>query len=906
MTIVGRSDALAPARELLDGVAGGPAALVYDGAAGIGKTTLWEAALDDAAARGFRVLATRPGESDAGVAFAGLVDLLEEVARPLLHVLPRPQRTALSAAILDADAPTQELALGTAVRNVLRQTALAAPVVVAIDDVQWLDAASARALEFALRRLDADPIAVVATSRHGRTPAVDPTRAVPHPRLRRWTVGRLTRDEVARLLRARLELELAPAALAILYDACDGNPMYALELGRSVQAGTTELTPGAPLALGRSLRDLVETRIGSLAPGVEDALLTIAALADPRAADIEPDALAAAEERDLLVLDGVRVRFSHPLLREAVYERASPPVRRARHRALADRVEDPVERAFHLALGTPAPAERVAAEVERGATAAARRGARDAAGKLLEHAARLTPDRNARAARLLAAVEHLRFARDLEHGERLLAAAEEEVEQGPVRALARFWRAALTDAFDERRRLLDEAFAEADDELRVRVLLAQREASAQVSFAEARDLAYRAVALAETTGRRDLIASATCVLIFSDMVVGEPVDHRRAQRALELVEELSRDGIYPEYDVHAAYGQVLTYAGDLAQARPLLEASVRRARDTGRLPYALAHLSYAELRAGNVPGALRSIDEYDREMIGHPGTHAFSAFLEAFIRSTMGDEERVGSLLSQAEAHFDATTSRLDRVGCQSIRGFVALSTDRFDDAVREYLVGIELMRELGWGEVGIHPTYQNCAEALVALGRVGEAEALIDELEALARPLGRVCALAGALRARALVAAANADYASAEALCRDSLGLQATLPEPFELAQTRLVLGTVLRRAGRKAAARVELEQARVEFERIGAPLWRDKAVRELLRIGGRRASRGLTATEDRIAALVAAGRSNHEVAAALFVSPRTVEWNLTKIYRKLHVGSRTELAAKLAGRADAPRHVD
>jgi DNA-binding CsgD family transcriptional regulator len=195
-----------------------------------------------------------------------------------------------------------------------------------------------------------------------------------------------------------------------------------------------------------------------------------------------------------------------------------------------------------------------------------------------------------------------------------------------------------------------------------------------------------------------------------------------------------------------------------------------------------------------------------------------------------------------------------------------------------------------------VHPIYQVCAEALIGLGRHDDAANLLDELESLANAIQRVPALAGASRARAALLCAAGDYDTAVSLCERSLELQSRLPEPFELARTRLVLGTILRRAQRKAPARRELERAISEFAAIGAHSWEQKAKAELRRIGGRAPSGGLTATEERVALLVARGKSNSEVAAALFVSPKTVEWNLSKIYRKLRVASRTELAARLA----------
>jgi DNA-binding CsgD family transcriptional regulator len=900
--VVGRSVALAAADRLFDRAADGPAALVYEGEAGIGKTTVWEQALAEASGRGFRILRTRPGQADTAVPFAGLVDLFEDVAAHVVDLLPQPQQIALRAAVLDADERANRLALGTAVRNVLRQVALAAPVVVAVDDLQWLDDESARTLEFALRRLDRDPVAILATVRSGVSLAADPTRSLLHANVARCAVGRLTPPELEQLVAGRLGLRLSRVALEILHGASGGNPFFALELGRSVRAGTIELTPGRPLTLAASLHELLATRVGGLPVELKDALLTVAALGDPRPADLDAELLAAAEDRDLLVIDGERVRFSHPLLRSAVYDSATPAIRRRRHLELATRVGDIVESAFHLALGSTVKDEPTASRLETGALHAARRGARESSAKLYEHAARLTPRREDWLRRQLAAVEQLMWVGSRDRADPILRAVEVEVPRGPLRALAAYWRRSWIEDPYELDRHLAEACEEADDPTLVLLLLERAEVLfRERSFSGGREVAYRALQLAESVGRGELVVSAMGVVLFYDMGCGLRVDHERVGRVLRMEDELNAEGIDPEGSVRMAYGQLLTYAGELEAARRLLEQHARRSADLGHVNWAQAQLAFAEWRAGELAAALRNTREFGRAA-GSPTEAAFASFIEAFVLATQGALDDALARIEQAEPYFRRAGERINVVGCHNVRGFVAYSQDRFGDAVREFTSGIELMRELGWRECGVHAIYQNCAQALVALGRVAEAEPLLDELEEMARPLNRVPALAGALRARATIAAAAGAYDRAVSLCERSLELQGRLPEPFDLAHTRLVLGTVLRRAQKKARAREALQAAVDEFDAIGARVWRDKANAELRRIGGRAPARNLTATEEKIAALVATGRTNQEVATALFMSPKTVEWNLSKIYRKLDVSSRVELAAKLARRPATP----
>jgi DNA-binding CsgD family transcriptional regulator len=395
------------------------------------------------------------------------------------------------------------------------------------------------------------------------------------------------------------------------------------------------------------------------------------------------------------------------------------------------------------------------------------------------------------------------------------------------------------------------------------------------------------------------VAAATT--IFTSFTTGRQVDRALAARALRLEDAMNADGEEAIPSARQAFAQFLTYSGELVAARALLELQVRRARETGHRSFALFHLGFLEWRAGAPALAARYAREFAEEAFG-PAARPMGLFIEAFARATIGDLDGALAAIDVSDAYTQTAGEKISLVGGRFVRAFVASSKDDYEEAARCAGEGIEIMRKHSWREVGVHPIYQERAEALVALGRLAEAEQVLDELEQLARPIMRIPALAGALRGRGALAAARGDYAAAVDRCTAALELQAAAPEPFELARTRLVRGTALRRAQKRAAAAADLEDARREFERIGAPIWAAKAESELGRIGGRPTRRGLTPTEKRIASLVASGRTNREVAAALFVSPKTVEWNLSKIYRKLAVTSRTELAAKLAGRADAP----
>jgi DNA-binding CsgD family transcriptional regulator len=448
--LLGRDGELQQISWFADAVSEGPAALVFEGEPGIGKTTLWSRAVSDAAARGHTVLVSRPAAPEARLSFTALGDLLRDVGTELVQALPRPQRRALDVALLREEprgAPPDWRAVGIAVVGVLSASASDHPTVVAVDDLQWVDRSSSRVLEFALRRVRGTPIGVLAAARTDEEAApVGLTRALPTDRVRDVHVGPLSGDDLDRLIRSRLDITLPAPALRRLHRVSGGNPFFALEIARAEARGEPRPT-GQSLPIPKSLRDdLLRHHLSTLPASARDLLLVASAASRPTVRLLERTtgkddvsaSLAKAVAAGIVVREADSVAFTHPLFGAAVYSTASREHRHLIHRRLAEVVEDPEERARHLALAADAPDEDVASPLEEAARRATARGASDAACDLYELALRLTPaERPAQvrqrridaAASQLAAGDH---ARGMAHLERALAASAEGAERAEV------------------------------------------------------------------------------------------------------------------------------------------------------------------------------------------------------------------------------------------------------------------------------------------------------------------------------------------------------------------------------------------------------------------------------------------------------------------------------------------
>jgi DNA-binding CsgD family transcriptional regulator len=912
--IIERGRELAAVDEFVSSVGAGATTLVLEGEAGVGKSTLWRAGVRAAAEVGMRVLETQPVEAEARFAFAGLGDLLGGSLEAVLPALPVPQADALRVALLlerSSESPPGERVIAAGVLGALRALSVEEPALIAIDDAQWLDSPSALVLAYAWRRLRDERVGWLVTRRTGEP--------MPAPLADLDSSGRLRVepfDLVAmhHLLEDRLGVRLSRPLLRRVHEVAAGNAFFAVELGRALQRRDLIRALPGTLPVPNELRVLLAERLAELPMRTREALATAAALARPTLAFISadaggPGALKPAFAARIVELDGDRLRFTHPLLASAAYEALDTLARRELHARLAAVVEGEEERARHLALATDAPDEEVAAALEAAAAQARAGGAHAAAAELCELAKELTPpDRLAAAHRRLVAAargwftsgdparyrelldEALLSARsDSERAEVLTFLADVELNSGDQIRSTHYARRAVASA------------SGADEQ--VQALAAQQLAGTLMfirqDLPEAVELCATAAELAGRARVPGLELAALGVKGAIEMLLGR----REAAATFAAVSEL--DAAPHDWRVLSArrfyLAHYLLLTDQVTEASALLRECLQDGVALGdeiSVGLVQGYLALSEFLAGRWPQAMETATSGFEVAVQAAQTphQALSLAVRALVHACRGEA---------AEARAD--TARMlalagDR-GLEAARthalwavALLALAQGQPEETVRALGAHRERMLDAGIGEPGAIRSVPDEIEALVLLGRVEEARTLLDWLEAQGRALDRASALATAGRCRALLQAHEGDLDSALDSLAAALAQHERLEMPFERARTLLVLGAVQRRAKQRTTARKTLGEALLSFARLGAAPWSERARAELARIGGRaRFETTLTPTEQRLAALVSEGLSNKQAAAALFVTPKTVETQLSRIYRKLGVHTRLELANRL-----------
>jgi len=610
--IFGREVELATVERFADSLPAGPAFLVIDGEAGIGKTTIWDAGVARARERLYWVLIARPAETETKMSYAALGDLLEPVLEQTLRKLPEPQRLALEVALLRAKAPgapPEPRTLGVAVGNVLRALAAVTPVLVAIDDLQWLDPASARVLEFALRRLESLPIGLLATWRIGEPP----TGAVKLDAAEHVPIGPLDPGALDAMIRARLDAVFPPPTLHRLQTASGGNAFFALEIAEALLRQGGELAPGEPLPIPDDLHELVARRLRRLPARTRTALVAAAALSRPTralviAATEDGAALEKAERIGMITLDRDEIRFRHPLLAAGVYTSAIETERRTIHRRLADLVDDEEERARHLALAAQGPDDDVAAALERASGTARARGSPETAADLAEQAWRLTPDAFVEdiQRRKIVAADHLMHSGDSSGALKLVEEAISALEPSPLRArglvILSLLQAHVLDEWDLSDATGRQALAEVGGDERLRAELERQVGwsyAARNYAVEAEPHVRIALELAERLGDRVLLAEALGAYVSVEFMRGRGFRRELMGRALAL------DTLYEHARVfrhpYWALRRPLQESGDLAGARLAVQTMLRVAEERGEEnapPWLLWALSEIEHDAG--------------------------------------------------------------------------------------------------------------------------------------------------------------------------------------------------------------------------------------------------------------------------------------------------------------------
>jgi DNA-binding CsgD family transcriptional regulator len=912
-------------RALLDAVQGlgeGPRAIVLEGEAGVGKTALWRRALEAAAETGCRLLVSAPAGSESRLAFAALGDLLDPVIDDALPALPGPQRRCLEVALLRGDGdpaqdPIDERTIGVATLSALRLMAAQAPLLVAIDDLQWVDASSAATLRFALRRLRDEPVLVVATRRldAGRCAPLELERMLGDDRVRRLRVEPLSLGGVHELLVARLGFDASRSTLVRLQELAGGNPFYSLEIGRELIARGGDPAPDEALPVPGSVSALVQTRLARLSAPARTVLLGAAALARPTCgilSQLEEGADAGLDEALAAGLIGPsnseRVRFAHPLFASVHYDQAPPAERRRIHARLSVLVDDVEQKARHLALATPGVDEQIAAQLDLAAGSAAARGGPRAAAELCDLAARLSPDSAQRAQRVLASAEYhhragsLRAATD--RAEEALAVATDTSVR--ARALAVLGTVAGdNEGIEAATALYRRALREPATSRELRADLHQKLAWLRLLGADARGAERDARAMVRLADGVDPAVAAAAGATLSLLLAARarPVLTGFVNQVRGTADANDRPWAWSEIGASALEGVVLLWAGEPELARAPLEAMLRDAAgsaDPWSETHALAYLSALETSLGR--------PAHGRELALRYVKLATAADQDAQRAAALWPLAGAAGWLGRIDEARDAARQGLDLaersghglyvIGYLASVGLVELSLDNPAAAVTALNRAWTLMSAGGLESPGRFPVLPDLVEALVAVGSVDEAAAVGREQRRIAHRLDRPWIRALEARCEALIADARDEETKAVEAFDRALREHRRQDRPLDRARTLLAYGTLHRRRHRKLRARELLESALELFDAAEAAQWAERARVELGRIGGRRAvpAGTLSATESEIARLVAAGRTNREVAAALHLSARTVEWNLSKLYRKLGVRSRTELAGALA----------
>ncbi|MCV7385723.1 AAA family ATPase [Mycolicibacter longobardus] len=895
-----------------------PAGLLIEGEPGIGKTRLWTHAVASATAAGFRVLSARVSDAEAKLSFATLADLLDDVDPMLLEQLPPVQQIALNRVLLRGDEgpATDHRAAATAFLSVLKLLASQTPVLVAIDDIQWLDSASSAAVSFAARRLKG-PVAIVATSRTGDPDCQDISwlNAALPTQLTRIVLHPIGLGETRTLIAHQLGRNLAKSTVTRIHDISGGNPLYALELARMLDEQPSHDQWGMP----GSLTALVNQRLATVDDDTAQLLLAAACMAAPSVAELSQatgtaleraiELLEDAEGKGIITLDGNRVAFTHPLLSHGVYTQAGAAQRRAMHRTLATLTELPELRARHLALATVSADEATLQALDAAADAAAARGAPSAAAELIDLAIGLGGDTPLR--QLRAAEQHFR-AGSFDEARIGVQSVITTLEPGALRAAALLRLGAIdgySDRFDQAADVLTQAIAEAGDNpaLRLRGLMLLALALGMTGdMGACVDHARRAVEAADQLDHQALRSQALALWIHVGFMYGLGTDKAALQTALALEDPNIPAPVTVQASAVAAVN--CAWTGNLHEAHTRLTALSRRCVNAGQemdVVWTAQFTTMVDLWLGRLEDASHVADDaLERaEQIGSPISLIDAWSCQAWVAAYRGREGDARRAVDTA-----LTTARDNKIGFKTaaitaVLAFLEVSLHHYEAALSALEPLLAAFDPAHDTEIMVGAWLPDAVEALTAAGRLDEAEALVAALETNGARLNRAWMLAVGARARALLLSARGDLEAATHAAEQAMIHHEALPMPFERARTQLLLGQLQRRRRQRANAGRNLAEASSSFEAIGAPIWAARARAELARLSGTSAqSIDLTPTEQRIAERAAAGLSNRDIAAELFLAPKTVELHLSRAYRKLGIRSRTQLHSRLNA-ANAPR---
>ncbi|WP_329335836.1 AAA family ATPase [Streptomyces sp. NBC_01352] len=916
--VIGREELLAGAREQL---AGGGSVLLH-GPAGIGKSTVLRALAADNAGATRTVLRCSATESESHLPFLALADLLGLVVDEVADRLPGAQRTALESALTGRGESTLQrdgLALRLAVLSVLRALATEGPVLVVADDLQWLDPASAELLGFAARRLGDTPVQLLCAVRTEGQEYDRHLRALPPDSLA-VRLNPLSRTQVSALLDHRGYTGLPRSTVRDIHRTSAGNPLFALELGRALAEDPTPPRPGEPLHVPTSLRALVLNRLGMLSDEARRTLLVASAGARPtlallHAAGRENAEAETAQAAALGLLatepEGPAVRFAHPLISAALYAEAPAQERRAAHAALSTAASDPIERARHLALASSGTDPEVAARLAEAAAQARDRGAPSVAASMGLLAARHTPadsvpgadERRLQAATDAITAGEMDLARDIAH--EVLTRATVPAER--VRA----WIVVIESAghtLGDVDSVFPQALADAGEDPGLLALvhyqLAWRGLIVEGDFAEGREKAAHSAELAARAGDRRTELLALAFQAQTETLMGHPNAPATIKQALKEPQD-------PQVACHhngpgLARFRWLQMSDQLAEARTTVTALLREVRRRGMVEsevHFLRLLAETELRSGHCGRALDLARESLRLARDSGIGEVASALLTSFAEAAGGDVDRALALAREAEEHAEGIGDQMYVSRALAALGHAQLVAGDTQGTVRSLRRVRELEHGLGITDPARGRWHGDLAEALVRIGELAEAQDVIDVTREQALRLGRESVLAVVDRAEALVRARRGEHEAALGQLTSVQDRLGKLGYGLEEARAAFALASLrTRRPGptsydeaarlfRRCRALPWLRQ--VEAAAVTPPPEPVAAPAPTLD-----ALDGLASMERQVAALVMEGATNREIAARLFISVKTVEATLTRVYRKLGIRSRVDIVRLAAGR--------
>ncbi len=899
---------------LLDSVrAGMSGALVLRGEPGIGKSALLDYAVERAA--DLQIVRTVAVESENTLGFAAVHQLLVPLL-PAMDRLPEPQRQAIGVAFgLVSGPPANPFLVGLAVLTLLSDASEVRPVLCVLDDAQWLDEESADALGFVARRLLADRVGMLFAIRE---------TTEPNPRLHALPglrIAGLPAPDAYELLQVSISRPIDPSVAEQIIAGTGGNPLAVVEAARELTPeqldGRTPLPE--PLPVGASARMTCSYGAFGICPRTRrpcccwprrTSRAAAIACGRPRPRWPSPESAAVPAEAAGLVVFWPEVRFSHPLVRSAVYYAATPGLRRWAHRVLAaacDAELDADARAWHLAAAAVGPDERVAAEQEAAAERAGNRGGYAAAAALLERAALLTPDRGRRAERRLSAAEAYLLAGAVDRAGALLAEAATGLTDprstaqatrldGRIRAACGRVAEAAAELVDAARRLRPLAPRAARD-----ALLSALEATAFAGWAPCaallQEIAGTAGDLPPTGDPPDsaanLLLRAHSTRVTGGYAAAVPAS-RRAVQAF-LADDVDRDVALRRLELAAITAADLM---DDASAERLTARWITCAREHGalaRLAGALAFRSaYVDGPEGRLDAAREAESEaHDLAETTHNPAVVPPTGAHTLLTLALSGHEAEARATAAAVAHDAPSRGALGEMAMAShFLGVLEISLGNYDSAVR----CLELAYTDDTPLVGTH-ALPDLVEAAARAGQRDLAERALQRLESRATATGTALALGLLARSRALLAV----QAQARQQYEDALHLLDRTRAVPQVARAHLLYGEWLRRQRRRGEAREQLRTAHDMFDGMGLGAFAERAGAELRATGERARKREagfpeeLTPQEAQIAALVSRGEANREIAAQLFLSPSTVEYHLRKVFRKLGVSSRTQLTRRV-----------